>query len=133
MLWGEDGEVMVGTAMPLGLISRVEEVKLWAIVLGARFTLSCGLPRVELESDCANVVDKLRHASPDLFLLVYITEFAKRLLDSFSCEDVVAISRSQNKVADKLAKYVVSLLFTYFWFGHGPNYITSVFKADLPS
>ena len=134
--WGvvarkEDGEVVgawAGSESRNGIPAVEEAFAIREAVIKARL---CGWNKVEIQSDCKLLVDKLRERNVDDPITGTILSDVLFLSHDFDVCQFSFVKREGNRVSHKLAKFATSLQDEISWKNSFPIWLTVLAKNDV--
>ncbi|KAL5757816.1 hypothetical protein ACOSP7_020427 [Xanthoceras sorbifolium] len=114
------------------LISLLLWRKLWLFFPGIRFARECGLVPIVVESDSQSIIKLIiNRVVPQVEVGVIILD----ILHSEFLSSVISFNfnpRTANKVANALAKAVVSLASDLYWIETYPPIVVQLIYGDFP-
>ncbi|KAH0737421.1 hypothetical protein KY290_036126 [Solanum tuberosum] len=149
-LQNDDGRVSIGIAAldslgnllhahgsPIQFVGKVMIAEAIVIRKALEFAINKGWKRVKILSDAKNVVDMIQKRVTTSWEIEVLCEDIWKISSMFNHVEFIYISRSVNKIADKLARYSISLLKEISWKKFFPSWIIQdakdMFKLCIPS
>ncbi|KAH0640996.1 hypothetical protein KY285_037582 [Solanum tuberosum] len=149
-LQNDDGRVSIGIAAldslgnllhahgsPIQFVGKVMTAEAIVIRKALEYAINKGWKRVKILSDAKNVVDMIQKRVTTSWEIEVLCEDIWKISSMFNHVEFIYISRSVNKIADKLARYSISLLKEISWKKFFPSWIIQdakdMFKLCIPS
>ncbi|WMV59000.1 hypothetical protein MTR67_052385 [Solanum verrucosum] len=130
------GNLLHAHGSPIQFVGKVKTAEAIAIRKALKYAISKGWKRVKILSDAKNVVDMIQKRVTTSWEIEVLCEDIWKLSSMFNHVEFIYISRSVNKIADRLARYSISLLKEISWEKFFPSWIIQdakdMFKLCIP-
>ncbi|KAH0773751.1 hypothetical protein KY290_010888 [Solanum tuberosum] len=130
------GNLVHAHGSPIQFVGKVMTTEAIAIRKALKYAISKGWKRVKILSDAKNVVDMIQKRVTTSWEIEVLCEDIWKLSSMFNHVEFIYISRFVNKIADRLARYSISLLKEISWEKFFPSWIIQdakdMFKLCIP-
>ncbi|KAH0635754.1 hypothetical protein KY289_035669 [Solanum tuberosum] len=130
------GNLLHAHGSPIQFVGKVMTAEAIVIRKALEYAINKGWKRVKILSDAKNVVDMIQKRVTTSWEIEVLCEDIWKISSMFNHVEFIYISRSVNKIADRLARYSISLLKEISWKKFFPSWIIQdakdMFKLCIP-
>nr|AAP52527.2 retrotransposon protein, putative, unclassified [Oryza sativa Japonica Group]AAX95549.1 hypothetical protein [Oryza sativa Japonica Group] len=127
------GDIIFTSCKPLERCNNPLESELRACVEGLKLAIHWTLLPIQVETDCASVVQLLQGTGRDFSVLANIIHEARHLLVGERVISIKKICRSQNCISHHLANTARADFLAGFWLGESCNLISHLLSENFMS
>ncbi|MBA0654146.1 hypothetical protein Goklo_021216, partial [Gossypium klotzschianum] len=100
-----DGFVLGGGVIDMDMHAEWAELK--ALEESLNFTRAFNFHKVQFETDCVSLLNRINKRGQDITLLRYCTDVICKQLENFNSSNVIWANRCCNKITDYLCKQAI--------------------------